>query len=86
MTDTRELDELVATARYHGATVTVEYDKEAQATEGRRVYESIQVSGMRGVGPFAMSPLSAAETLRAANHRALHNLTPRNRPIYPWSK
>lgn len=73
MTDTNELDRLVSTARYFGATVTVVYDDDAFKTEGRRVYETIQVSGLAGVGPYPMSPISAAETLRPALHRALHD-------------
>lgn len=72
MTDTQELDDLVSRARYLGATVAVTYDADAMMLEGRRIYETIQVSGLPGVGPFPMSPISAAETLRAANHRALH--------------
>ena len=74
MTDTRELDDLISQARYFGATVVVTYDADAMREEGRQVYETIQVSGMVGVGPFPMSALGAAETLRLANYRALHGL------------
>jgi len=74
MTDTNELDRLVASARYWGATVAVKYDDDAMRDEGRRIYESIQVAGLKGVGPYPMSPIAAAETLRPAIHRALHGL------------
>jgi hypothetical protein len=79
MTDTQELDDLISTARYQGATVIVEYDAQAKAEEGRRVYETIQVSGLEGIGPHPMSPISAAEALRSANHRALHGLCRHNK-------
>lgn len=74
MTDTQELNDLITSARARGAVVIVKYDDDLLAKEGRLVHESIQVSGLAGVGPYPMSPLSAAETLRRANHRALHGL------------
>jgi hypothetical protein len=74
MTDTNELNDLIAGARARGATVIVEYDAELLASEGRRVHQTIRVSGLEGVGPYPMSPISAAETLRRANFRALHGL------------
>lgn len=76
MTDTYELDSLIIRARSLGATVVIEYDAGALAKEGRQIYQTIQVSGLAGVGPYPMSPISAAETLRRANHRALHGLYP----------
>ena len=78
MTDTQELDDLISTARNFGATVAITYDADAQRTEGRRIYETIQVSGLSGIGPYPMSPISAAEVLRSANYRALHGLCRHN--------
>lgn len=82
MTDTQELDNLIVTARARGAAVTVTYDQNAMRLEGRRIYETIQVSEMQGVGPFPMSPISAAETLRAANARALYRSTRQYRRLH----
>lgn len=73
MTDTYELDRLVQQARALGATVVVTYELN---DEGRRLYESVTVRNLRGIGPYPMSPLSAAETLRRANHEALHYNSP----------
>lgn len=81
MTDTYELDELITRARTLGAAVTVEYDADILAKEGRRIHQTIQVSGLAGVGPYPMSPISAAETLRRANRRALHGLCRHERRI-----
>jgi hypothetical protein len=72
MTDTQELDDLITSARARGAIVTVVYDADVFVAEGRRIHESIQVTGLPGVGPYPMSPISAAETLRRALHKALH--------------
>lgn len=68
MTNTQELDDLIIQARSLGAIVTITYDANALATEGRQVHRSIQVSNYPGVGPCPMSPISAAEALREANY------------------
>lgn len=81
MTGTRELDDLITSARARGAMVTVTCDENAQCDEGRRIYETIQVSGLAGVGPYPMSPLGAAETLRGAVHCALHGRPTRRKGL-----
>lgn len=72
MTDTGELDYLISLAQAAGATVTVTYDEDLLQREGRRVHETIQVSNLQGIGPCAMSPISAAEALRPVARRALY--------------
>lgn len=57
MTDRRELEALIAKACRAGATVTVQHDSDGYI-------DSIAVAGLRGVGPFPMSPLSFAERMR----------------------
>ena len=64
MTTTAELKSLIEKAEAKGATVTVTFDEEIMETEGREIYETIQVSGLKGCGPFPMSPIAAAERLR----------------------
>ena len=60
MTDRRELEALVAKARARGAEVEVTEDH-AGYVDSIRVWK-----GLPGVGPYPMSPLSAAERLREA--------------------
>ncbi len=84
-TDTRELNALIAWARNKGAKVTVKWDAKALRDEGRHIHESIQVSGLKGVGPHPMSPIYFAEKLRElksssrnpkkVNHWLAHDLT-----------
>ncbi len=64
MTDEKELRELIRKAEKRGATVKIEYDLMAEFLEGSKIIESIQISGLKGFGPFPMSPIVAAERLR----------------------
>lgn len=65
MTHTAELLTLCEMARARGAVITVTWDELAEKLEGRKIIESVQVhSGLRGVGPHPMDPISAAERLR----------------------
>lgn len=57
MTDSKELDRLIEKAIAKGAGVKV-----VRGDGG--VYESIQVSNARGIGPHPMGPIAAAERLR----------------------
>lgn len=61
-----ELLALIEQLREHGATVSVTYDEALRASEGREVIETVTVSGVRGIGPEPMSPISAAERIREA--------------------
>ncbi len=71
MTDERELQDLIRTARSLGATVTVNYrDNEA---EGRMLVDSVSVIA-EGVGIYPMSPIACAERLREWNWMTLHQL------------
>lgn len=63
MTSTQELRALIAKAEARGATITVTKCAWAEL-EGRDVIESVQVAGLRGVGPFPMGAVAAAERLR----------------------
>lgn len=63
MTDTRELNQLIAKAQAKGAKVEIEWDVEAEL-EGRQIHSTIRVTGLKGCGPFPMAPISAAERLR----------------------
>ena len=64
-TSTDELNGLIDQARQRGARVTVVWDEDA-AVEGRRVHESVRVTGLPGIGTHPMSPIAAAERLREA--------------------
>lgn len=66
MTDTKELNTLINQAEALGAVVTVTYDQDALIDEGRHIHETIQVTGLAGIGPYPMSPIAAAESLRRA--------------------
>jgi len=69
MTDTQEIRALIDKAAQAGARVRVEFDSEAMINEGRLIIDTVQVSGLAGVGPNPMPAVSAAERLRATiNH------------------
>jgi hypothetical protein len=65
MTDTKELLALIARAEAKGAVVTIQYDEAALELEGRAIITQVQVVGLKGIGPHPMSPIGAAERLRA---------------------
>lgn len=59
MTDRKELENLIATARHHGAAIRLRWDAAG-------AIKSVQVdSGIPGCGPHPMSAISAAERLRS---------------------
>jgi hypothetical protein len=64
MTCTKELRALIDQAAKRGATVRVEYCPHALINEGRLIHDTVQVSGLKGCGPFPMPALAAAERLR----------------------
>jgi hypothetical protein len=66
MTDQKEIRSLIARAEAKGAVVTVKIDQSALETEGREIIEEVQVVGLKGVGRYPMSLISAAERLREA--------------------
>lgn len=66
MTSNDELRALIEQLREHGASVALTYDEELRASEGREVIATVTVSGVRGIGPEPMSPISAAERMREA--------------------
>jgi hypothetical protein len=57
MTNTAELNSLIAKMSNNGCDVTCTRDAEGRYTE-------IAISGAKGIGPFPMSPISAAERMR----------------------
>lgn len=59
-----ELRDLISKAEAMGATVHVEYDMDALIDEDRSIINEVQVSDLKGCGPFLMSPIAAAERLR----------------------
>lgn len=56
MTDRRELEHLIKMAAERGASVTI-----GRSSNGDATYA---VSGLKGVGPFPMAPISFAERMR----------------------
>ena len=60
MTTRQELLELAGRVAERGGMVVFEYDP------SETVIESVTVSGVAGIGPGAMTPISAAERLREA--------------------
>lgn len=60
----KELAKLISKAESMGATVQVEYDLDTLIDEGRSIINEVQVSGLKGCGPFPMSAIAAAERLR----------------------
>jgi len=65
MTSTKELNELIAKIEAKGGKVVVWWDAEAEILEGRKIHQSIAVTGLKGCGPRPMSPIYAAEKMRA---------------------
>lgn len=67
MVSNSELRELIREAQEEGALVSVTNDTQALREEGRDLVLTVTVCNWwRGIGPFPMSPISAAERLRAA--------------------
>lgn len=64
MTNNAEVHSLIARAVLRGASVTYSYDQDLLEREGRTVIDTVQVSGLAGVGPYPMPVLAAAEALR----------------------
>ncbi|MDQ0655145.1 hypothetical protein [Pseudomonas cedrina] len=60
----KELKALISKAEAMGATVQVGYDMDALIGEGRSIICDVQVSGLKGCGPFPMQAITAAERLR----------------------
>lgn len=82
MTTTTELDALIARIQRHGGRVTVTFNP-AGKREGRRLYETITVRGLKGIGECAMSPIAAAEAMKAYLAR---NLLVREVPPDRWGR
>ena len=66
MTDNKELIELIRKIKVIGGNVTVTYDNEALQNEGRQIIDTVQISGVKGIGPYPMSAIGAAESMRRA--------------------
>lgn len=66
MTDEKELRQLIQDIRDRGAIVTVTLDEAARLQEGRELIDSVQIEGVKGIGPHPMSPVAAAEAMREA--------------------
>lgn len=64
MTNTNELNSLIAAARAKGANIEVQHDMDALFDEGREVVDAVRVSGAKGIGPEWMPAITAAERLR----------------------
>jgi len=64
MTTTAELKKLIEMAEMRGASVVATLDEQAMINEGREIFDTIQISGLKGCGPYPMSPIAAAEKLR----------------------
>lgn len=71
MTTTKELNELIERARLHGADVLVLWDEAYRRETGGQAHKEIAVRSLPGIGPNAMSPISAAEALRSYFHTHL---------------
>ena len=65
MTDDREIRILTEQIAQRGARVTLTFDSTALVREGRLTIETVQITGMPGVGPFPMGAIAAAEKMRA---------------------
>lgn len=57
MTDDKEIRLLVCRMRLAGAAVIVATDREGYV-------DSVQISGAKGIGPYPMGPIGAAERMR----------------------
>ncbi len=64
MISNNELLDLIERIRAEGATVVVEQSR--PDGEGRYLVETVTVAGVRGIGPYPMGPIAAAEAIRAA--------------------
>jgi hypothetical protein len=64
MTNNKELHALVTRACDAGANVLVTYDHAARISEGRKIIATVQVQGVKGIGPYPMPAIRAAERLR----------------------
>lgn len=62
MTHRKEIESLAARLRERGASVTLRLD-------GEGFVDGVTVSGVRGIGPFEMAPISFAERAREALSR-----------------
>lgn len=82
MITTTELDALITRIQRHGGRVTVTFNS-AGKREGRRLYETITVRGLKGIGECAMSPIAAGEAMRAY---LAGNLLVREVPADQWSR
>lgn len=65
MTSNQELNRLIDQIVARGGRVNCTYDSEAIVREGRLTIETVQITGMPGVGPFPMGAIAAAEKMRA---------------------
>lgn len=74
MTSDKEIEALALRARHLGATVTITRTREIEdgRPTGRNPIDTVQVAGLKGVGPFPMSPIAAAERLREVLARHCH--------------
>lgn len=61
-TDNQELELLIRLIEDKGGIVTVTYEPN---DEGRKLFGTIQISGIKGIGPYPMAPIAAAERMRA---------------------
>jgi len=63
---TKEIQVLVDRMRRAGATVEVRYDRVPAIMEGRdMIVENVTITDAKGIGPHPMSPIAAAERMRA---------------------
>jgi hypothetical protein len=63
-TSANEIAQLIRKVEAMGATVTTELDMDALVGEGRAVISAVQITGLKGCGPFPMSIVAAAERMR----------------------
>lgn len=60
MTDTKELETLVAKMIAKGARARINYDH----SEGRNAVGSVEIYDAKGIGSHPMAPIAAAERMR----------------------
>ncbi|WP_434598583.1 hypothetical protein M1D58_27370 (plasmid) [Pseudomonas sp. R4-76] len=60
----KELKTLISKAESMGATVQIGYDMNVLISEGRSIISDVQISNLKGCGPFPMPAITAAERLR----------------------